>query len=154
VREKRRRIWIDRFQTYLFLRIAGYFICYQIAVWALLVIEHHMTETLGAVQGGPATNSFYLVRLVGLALLAFLFIYDAISVAHRLVGPIYRFRKAIKAIAAGEEVPLITLRKGDFLLEMKDEFNEMLQVLADHGAVKLKDNSRPAESQACAATAK
>src|SRR5438046_2025257 len=50
--------------------------------------------------------------------LGFLFIYDAVVFTHRIVGPLYRFRKVIQAITAGEELTLIKLRQGDLLLEM------------------------------------
>jgi len=38
VREQRKKIWIDRFQTILFFRIGLYFLCYQVVVWAFVVL--------------------------------------------------------------------------------------------------------------------
>jgi nitrogen fixation/metabolism regulation signal transduction histidine kinase len=73
-----------------------------------------------------------------MVILGLLFIYDAMRLAHRIVGPLYRFRKTIQAINAGEELDLMALRKDDFLQDMKDDFNEMLKVLEQRGAVVLK----------------
>jgi nitrogen fixation/metabolism regulation signal transduction histidine kinase len=138
VREQRKKIWIDRFQTSLFLRIALYFVIYQMAVWALFIIERtilvSISETLGA--GAATYCSLFLVATV--ILLGVLFIYDAVKLAHRIVGPIYRFRQTVKAITAGEEVRLVVLRQGDFLGELRDDFNEMLKLLEQRGAIVLK----------------
>ena len=53
------------------------------------------------------------------------------------MGPIYRFRKTIQAVTAGEPVRLIKLREGDYLLEMKDELNALLTFLQQRGLVTL-----------------
>jgi nitrogen fixation/metabolism regulation signal transduction histidine kinase len=70
--------------------------------------------------------------------LGVLFIYDAVKTAHRIVGPLSRFRQTIKAITSGDELELIRLRQGDYLQEMKDELNEMIKVLEQRGAVVMK----------------
>jgi hypothetical protein len=41
-------------------------------------------------------------------------------------------------VTAGEPVRLIKLRQGDFLLEMKDDFNGMLEALQRQGVPVLK----------------
>jgi hypothetical protein len=148
VREQRKKIWIDRFQTSLFLRIALYFVIYQMAVWALFIIERSIlvsiSETLG--PGAATYCSLFLVATV--ILLGVLFIYDAVKLAHKIVGPIYRFRQTVKAITAGEEVRLVVLRQGDFLGELRDDFNEMLKLLEQRGAVVLKtDGSKQDQKQ-------
>jgi hypothetical protein len=138
VRQQRKRIWIDPFQTYLIFRIGFYLILYQIASWAFVVIEQGSTQALEGLGGElPARFSVYFAA-IGIVILSGLAIYDTIKFAHRLVGPIYRFRKTLQAIAAGEEVSLINLRQGDFLLDMKDDFNEMLKALEQRGALVLK----------------
>jgi hypothetical protein len=138
VREKRKKIWIDRFQTYLSLRIALYFILYQVAVWFLVIIGQNLHATMTELIGQSATT--YCLFFVGtcVVFLGVLFIYDALVMTHRIVGPLYRFRKTIQGITAGEEVSLVTLRKDDFLKGMQDDFNDMLLVLHERGAVTLK----------------
>jgi hypothetical protein len=133
--EKRRKIWIDKFQTKLSLYIAVYFGVYQIAVWALIVIERHIAVSLESVFGPGGSG--YLITLFVVAL-GSLMIYDAVKLSHRLVGPLYRFRMTLKAMREDKEVSLVTLRDGDFLLEMRDELNATLKVLEERGAIKLK----------------
>jgi len=72
-----------------------------------------------------------------LVAVGFLFIYDMMRFSHRFVGPLFRLRKCVQAIIEGDEMTLMRLRKDDFLQELKDEFNEMLKVLEQRGAVKL-----------------
>ena len=66
VREKRKKIWIDPFQTYLSVRIAVYFILYQAAVWSLFAIERSMLSALEETVGpaGVALGFFFLVLCV------------------------------------------------------------------------------------------
>jgi sensor histidine kinase YesM len=138
MQQKRKKIWIDRFQTSLSLRIAVYFVLYQAAVWSLAVIEHSLVGTLEGMLGRSwAVNFLYMLGVVVVAL-GVLFIYDAVKTAHRIVGPLSRFRQTIKAITSGDELELIRLRQGDYLQEMKDELNEMIKVLEQRGAVVMK----------------
>lgn len=143
VREKRKKIWIDRFQTYLIIRIAVFFIFYQTLVWGMVFLERQILTIMNATpEKGIIAPGIFLFLLVLLVMVSFLFIYEAVKFAHRLVGPLYRFRKTIQAITAGEEIRLLTLREGDFLQEMKDEFNVMLQLLEQRGVVVLKSSEK------------
>ena len=138
MREQRKKVWIDWLQTQLSLRIIIYFALYQIAVWALVIIQQQLSVSLDELVGG--TTFGFLVFLASFnIIIAVLFINDAIRFSHRVVGPLYRFRKTVQAITAGAEVDLITLRKTDFLQELKDEFNEMLRVLEERGALALNE---------------
>jgi hypothetical protein len=145
MREKRKTIWIDGFQTRLSLRIAFYFGLYQLAVWALVTTERNVFTRMEAVYGGAG---FGLIALMTgfVIFLGLLFIYDAVKFTHRFVGPLYRFRKTIRAITAREEVELVNLRQTDSLQEMKDELNDMLKVLEECGAVTLKEEKSPAHT--------
>lgn len=139
MREKRKKIWIDRFQTYLAFRIAFFFVFYQVIVWAIVLLERNILATLHAILGqGAVLYGVFLFLAAIVVMVGFLFIYEAVKFTHRIVGPLYRFRKAIQAVTAGETIPLLTLREGDFLQDMKDEFNEMLKLLEQRGAVVVK----------------
>ena len=142
MRNKRRKIWIDRFQTKLSIRLASYFLLYQFAVWSLFWMGARL-NTLGDMIG-PMSSTFGMILTPMVTVgLAFLFIYDALKETHRIVGPLYRFRKTIEAVTAGGEISLIKLRDGDHLLELKDELNAMLLELEQRGAITL---TTPADS--------
>jgi nitrogen fixation/metabolism regulation signal transduction histidine kinase len=145
VREQRKKIWIDRFQTYLFFRISLYFICYQVVVWAFVVLERDIFGGLEQMLGPVASAYGWVFLPITVAIVSLLFILDAMRFAHRVVGPLFRFRKAITSITAGEEQVLVTLRKGDFLLEMQGEFNEMLKALEQRGAVVIRTTAAKKE---------
>ena len=135
---KRKKIWIDRFQTTLALQIACYCVLYQIVTWFTVVFEHRIHAKVNSLlgpAGGAYLSALMLVPVIALIVLS---VREAVKTSHRVVGPLYRFRKAIKAITAGEVVEPIRLRDGDYLLEMRDDFNEMLMALERRGAVALK----------------
>ena len=136
--QKRKKIWIDRFQTTLALRIAFYCVLYQTVTWFSVTFEHRIhskvTSMLGP-AGGAYLSALMLAPVIALILMS---VREAVKTSHRVIGPLYRFRKAILAIAAGEEVEPIRLRDGDYLREMRDDFNEMLMALERRGAVVLK----------------
>lgn len=73
-------------------------------------------------------NHYGAIVLVMLALLP-IFVLDMVKMTHRFVGPIIHLRKAIRGLARGERVEPIKFRKGDFWLELADEFNAILKVV-------------------------
>ena len=64
--------------------------------------------------------------------------WDAMRFTNRLVGPLARFRESMSDMKANNPVQRIHLRQGDFLIEMQDDFNDLLSALSERGAVKLK----------------
>jgi hypothetical protein len=147
VHSKRRKVWIDRFQTTLSIRLAIYFLLYQVALWVVFFINGRLTA-LGESMGwtGPSCGMILTpVVAIGLALL---FIFDAVHETHRVVGPLYRFRKTIQAVTNGEEIALIKLREGDYLQDLKDDLNAMLRALEQRGAVHLSASGKAKEELA------
>lgn len=71
-------------------------------------------------------NSIFLVRAV-----LYLCIIFSISlfVSHRLAGPIYRFEKSAQIVGGGNLTHRVSLRTGDELLELQEEFNSMVSSL-------------------------
>jgi nitrogen fixation/metabolism regulation signal transduction histidine kinase len=135
MKEQRKKIWIDRFQTLLFLRIAFYFLFYQVAVWSLVLIEQRVSTLLQTMTDPAGATRCLLILTLAVMAIGALFIYDAVKFTHRIVGPIYRLRQAMRAVAAGEGLKPITLRQNDLLQELKDEFNAMVRALEQRGAV-------------------
>jgi hypothetical protein len=148
MRNDRKKMWIDQFQTKLFIRIGVYMGFYLFCLGNLLFIWRLLEDG----PGNPfyqyaqvmADNAPALICL--LVLMPFL-IYDAMQFSHRLVGPMVRFRRAMEAITRGEAIRPLKLREGDFLNEFRDDFNQMLLVLQKHGVQVLLPNDGAEESK-------
>ena len=57
-------------------------------------------------------------------------VYDVLKLSHRIVGPVYQLHKAIKGLAAGEEIRPLQLREGDFWKEVAADFNALAEQVA------------------------
>ncbi|MCX5787645.1 MAG: HAMP domain-containing protein [Elusimicrobia bacterium] len=53
----------------------------------------------------------------------------SLFVSHRFAGPIYRFEKSAQAVAGLDLTHRVSLRTGDDLLELQEEFNAMVASL-------------------------
>jgi hypothetical protein len=152
MKEHRTRFWIDPFQTGLLVRIAIYLLVYQFAIWAFLTFCDRLSTTVEATGASwPFLASGYWRTALAFLLVVPPLAVDAIRFAHRLIGPLYRFRKTIEAVAAGEPVSLVHLRKGDLLIEFQDALNGMLRTLESKGVVVIEApitsvSSKPAEA--------
>lgn len=145
--EKRRRIWVDKFQTRLLLRMVAYCVLYQLSV-AVIVIGWTVFCQFSANGIRPLRWSDFVPSVIGVLCILPMLAYDVIRFSHRLVGPLVRFRRAMREIAAGDPVSLIKLRDGDMLLELRDEFNQMIQALQARGALPVKEEAGKREAVA------
>jgi hypothetical protein len=148
MKEERKRIWVDSFQTKLFVRIGIYWLIYQIALLNFLFMWRLLQEGAGdpLEQYVRFFQEFYPV-LICFALVVPVLAWDAVRFAHRLIGPIRRFRKTVQEVTAGQPVRPIKLRQGDFLVEMRDDFNGMLEALQRRGLSVLKPADPVQESR-------
>ena len=139
--EERKKVWIDPYQTKLTLRLTGY----------LVLVFFGYTNYLFAWklwQEGPHDPARQFVETLEANLSVFILMlilvpgmtWDAIRISHRLVGPVVRFRETMQALADGEPVRPIKLRDGDYLTEMRDDFNNMLETLQKQGVPVLQPN--------------
>ena len=116
------------------------------------------TEVPSLAATASRLNAVILVKLMlylGLMLLISVFI------SHRFAGPIYRFEKSAQAVAKGDLTHRVSLRTGDELLELQEEFNAMiagLQVLvqkdrnlAEHLAARVDEVAKKLPDSAAAA---
>jgi len=71
-------------------------------------------------------HSVFLVRIV--LYLAIIFVV-ALFVSHRLAGPIFRFERSAQEVGSGNLTHRVSLRTGDDLLELQEEFNAMVSSL-------------------------
>jgi hypothetical protein len=147
---KRTQVWIDGFQSKLFIRVLAYWLIYQISLWNFLFVWRMLQEGPGdlADQFGRFFLDNYPMLICFIVIVP-CFALDAVRFAHRLVGPLYRFRKTMQAVTAREPVRLIKLREGDYLLEMRDDLNAMLTYLQQRGVVTLVEpgTAAPNDSQ-------
>jgi hypothetical protein len=152
MRENRTRILIDRFQSRLYLRIVVYWLIAAVSLWNFLFVWCLLKEGRGDPldQFGRFCLDFYPVLLCFAIVVPF-FAWDAVKFSHRLVGPVVRFRKVLQAIAEGKPVSTFQLRKGDFLVELKDDLNAVITALHERGVLQPapagQRASEPAASQ-------
>ena len=108
-----------------------------------------------------AASQFNLVILVKLILYLALMLLISVFVSHRFAGPIFRFEKSAQSVAKGDLTHRVSLRTGDELMELQEEFNAMiagLQVLvqkdrnlAAHLAARVEDIAKKLPEGAAAA---
>jgi hypothetical protein len=140
MKEARKQVWVDPFQSKLFWRMVGYGVVYQFTLWNFLFAWRLLEEGKGNLleQYGRFCIEFSPMLLCFVVLVPFI-AWDAVRFAHRLVGPLIRFRKTMKAVTAGEPVRPIRLRQGDYLVEFQDDFNAMLSALQQRGLVPTEE---------------
>lgn len=72
---------------------------------------------------------FNTVLLVKVALYLGLMLLISLYVSHRFAGPIYRFEKSCQSLSTGDLTHRVSLRTGDELMELQEEFNGMASAL-------------------------
>lgn len=139
MKEERKKVWIDFFQTGLFIRVGIYWFIAMITLMNLLIMWRLIYEDPGNPfeQVPRVLKDFYPALIVFMALFPVI-AWDAVKFAHRLVGPLVRFRQTLRDLTEGKPVQLIKLRKDDLLKDMRDEFNAMLEALQKRGVPVLK----------------
>jgi HAMP domain-containing protein len=123
----RKRYYIDsQLQGALLMRTVGY--------WCFCVLATGMVLLLWQVATGPYRpflSYFSLHEIVqrhsavvvaSIVLLPILLL-DVLMTTNRFAGPLYRLRRSMRALAAGEHVQPVEFRDGDFWHEVADEFN-------------------------------
>ena len=145
--DDRKKILVNQFQTRLFIRIALYWLIYQVAVWNFLFVWRVLQEG----PGNPLEqywNFFleYAPTLIIFALIVPVLAWDAVRFTHRLVGPLVRFRRTMLDVGAGKPVRKIKLRPGDFLTDLQHDFNDMLDGLENRGVPVLHRGDMPKQN--------
>jgi methyl-accepting chemotaxis protein len=69
---------------------------------------------------------FNAVFFVKGALYLGLMLLISLYVSHRFAGPIYRFEKSAQSVGGGDLTHRVSLRTGDELMELQEEFNGMV----------------------------
>lgn len=132
-RTSRRRLFVDQqIQGTLLYRIGIYW-CFAVLTVCLV------TLCFRAITYGGPSDSFWdyfafrefftqygLVVLASLVLVPVI-MFDVLVTTNRFSGPLYRVRRSLRALAEGEKVAPIQFRENDFLKDLADEFNAVVQ---------------------------
>ncbi len=147
--EQRKRKIVNRFQWKLAFRMVAYWFIYQITLFNFLFCWRLISEGIGnpIEQYGRFVADYWPIFICFLIVVPAL-AWDAMKFCHRVAGPIVRFRQTACNIADGKPVQRIKLRPNDELMELKNDFNAMLDKLAADGSIVLiepEEKSEPFE---------
>jgi methyl-accepting chemotaxis protein len=146
---KRRSYFIDKkFQGKFILKFCLIVIVSSVIVGGLLLFLAQGSTTV-AIENTKVTvknTASFLLPLI-LTTLIIVTVFSAISVAvlamfisHKIAGPLYRIKKDIERLHAGDLTASFRIRKGDQLQDLADSLNEMASAM--QAKVKqLKDSS-------------
>ena len=74
----------------------------------------------------PQVTQLNTIIIVKVSLYLALMLLISLFVSHRFAGPIYRFEKSAQVVGSGNLTHRVSLRTGDELMELQEEFNGML----------------------------
>ncbi len=131
-RRKRTRILIARFQVQLLLINILYSIAilliFAAALFLPLILQLN-NETISIIEQAEAASQFLSLHARVWPAIFVIFVLLAIHslfVSHRIVGPLYRFRRIFRTVAQGDLTVRANLRKHDYLENESDVLNEMI----------------------------
>lgn len=127
----RKRMFVDpKVQGSLMIRVVIYWLFCVLAISQILLFWQ--------IYSGPPGQSFIeqfrydlLWQKYGIVVFASIFLIppllvDVVVISNRFVGPLYRLRRSMRALAAGEQVRPIHFRKNDIGDQMAVEFNALI----------------------------
>jgi hypothetical protein len=124
---KRKQLFIDpKVQGALLLRAIMYWLCCLVTVTVSLLVWRIVT--------GPARLFYthfddmwfqYAPAVIATFLLLPLVVIDTVRLSNRFAGPLYRLRRSLRKLAAGEHVEHMFFRDGDFWQDFAREFNSL-----------------------------
>ena len=126
---QRKRLLVDRkLQGTLLFRIAIYW-CFAVLTVSIVTLCLRLLTYSGPVNSiwelfafGQFFSQHGVVILASLLLVPIV-AYDVLVFSNRFAGPLYRMRRSLRALGAGESVDPIHFREQDFLQELAEEFN-------------------------------
>lgn len=99
----------------------------------LVGLDIYYTMAKMVLAENPAMSStvsqFHTIIFVKIVLYLGIILLISLYVSHRFAGPIHRFEKSAQVVSSGDLTHRVSLRTGDELLELQEEFNGMLASL-------------------------
>lgn len=130
--ERKRYLVDNRVQGQLVRRIVSYFALFILMGSALGFLVQFLSDPFLSlsehVQRLWNSQGPYLAVLVAMTPI---FVYDMLKTSNRIAGPIYRLRKSIGDLKAGNNFVPVKIRDNDFSHELMDEYNELIEQLID-----------------------
>ncbi len=129
VKALRRQIFVDRqVQGALAMRIIGHWCTFMLLAWLCLwTVEVFLSEPGdGLLRPLGAVWSNYLFFWLLMLSIIPAFAYDTMKLSLRFAGPIFRFRRYLRAVADGESPGPLRFRDGDFWTELAADFNRVV----------------------------
>ena len=134
--DNRKKLFIDKF-------VQGTLVRQLIIHWISFVIATSLALALFTWISNPLVTRDELLAHLGRRLLPIviaaicivpLFVRDAISFSHRMVGPITRLRRELKSLADGNTANKIEFRPDDYWQDVAGEFNEFSDCVTRNAA--------------------
>lgn len=124
---RRKKVFVDaRIQGSLLKRMLLHWVAYFAAVLLILGGIHYLKSRLDPSEAH--WGSFFLhngvTLLLVLALLP-IFLHDTLKLTSRFAGPLKRLQIGLEKLADGDPIDPITLRRGDYLGELTNQFNRL-----------------------------
>jgi hypothetical protein len=111
----------------LILHWTGFFVTASIVTFVLQVLSNPLIPISSHVEELWWTQGPFLIVMI---FLLPMFVLDTIKLSHRFAGPVYRLRRTIQAVAAGEAPRHVKFRDFDFWHGLADDYNKMIDRLA------------------------
>jgi hypothetical protein len=137
--ERRRDYTVSRPVQMIYMAIWGMSITLMLGLGA---IAYQVVQLGDKLKGVEELKTFGVNSFVVLGVLSFLLVAFALGLGvytivhtHRMVGSAFRIKKVIEDWRSGQTDLKVTLRDGDYFLDVADEVNELLK-LAKAGATQ------------------
>lgn len=156
IQNRRKQLVVNRpLQSKLILNIALYpaLALAVIAIFTAVYCTRLMDEAMAADTDMPNLMPlFYLV--ISFELLAGIFLLgNSLKVSHKVAGPAYRICKSLERMRSGDLAFTVNLRKGDHLVEIRDELNKLLDWLNENPPAGCVTRNMKTAEQSAATTA-
>ncbi len=126
----RKRLLVDtRVQGALILRMLLYWFFCVVVVGLIMLCLDVVNGPVGAMFNQFRFESLwaqYGAFVIASVMILPVLLADTILTSNRFAGPLYRVRRSMRALAAGEKVQPVQLRKKDLWPDVAEEFNAVL----------------------------